>query len=244
MVYGELGRHKLIKLVESRMVTFWGRIVNGDGNKLSCMMYKYLRVLHDKGIYTSPWLLKIKSIFEKTGIPFIWNTPFSSTNGNNTHYCHNLNLPWLKITINRKLDDIYKQEWCVEVDSNTQCKIYRIFKMNLTFEKYLVKLPFRNRLSLCRLRCNNSKIPTVTGRYRNIVFHDRLCTLCDQEKLGDEFHYFFECKAFSQERKKYIPPYFRKNPNTLKMEDLFQTSNGKTLLKISLFCGEILRRFN
>ena len=69
MVYGELGRHKLIKLVESRMVTFWGRIANGDGNKLSCMMYKYLRVLHDKRIYTSPWLLKIKSIFEKN-----WNT--------------------------------------------------------------------------------------------------------------------------------------------------------------------------
>ena len=43
MVYGKLGRHKLVNTVEVRMVSFWGRLINVDTHKLSCMMYRLLR---------------------------------------------------------------------------------------------------------------------------------------------------------------------------------------------------------
>ena len=58
MAYGELGRHKLIKTVEVRMVTFWARIVNGSKYKLSYTLYNLLRTLHEKGIYSSGWITK------------------------------------------------------------------------------------------------------------------------------------------------------------------------------------------
>ena len=242
MIYGELGRHKLAKTIEHRMISFWGGIVNGDNNKLSPMMFKYLRVLHERDIYSSPWILKVKSIFEKTGMPFIWNTANYNV-GENLQLTATPNQTWLKKTIDRRLSDIYMQEWCTEVNNNGQCKVYRIFKKNLKFENYLINLPLYIRLHFCRIRCSNSKIPSISGRYQNTVFHERICTLCDQEKLGDEFHYFFECPTFSQVRNNYIAPYFCRNPNTLKMEKLFQSKSKKTLRNVSLFCGEILKRF-
>ena len=130
-----------------------------------------------------------------------------------------------------------------EVNSNSQCKNYRIFKKDLKFEKYLTILPPINRLNLCRLRCSNSRIPTVNGRYRNIDFSERICMLCNQGKLGDEYHYFFECPFFSRDRINLLKPYYYRNHNTLKMEELFNTSNKKMLSNLGRFSAKILSKF-
>ena len=139
----------------------------------------------------------------------------------------------------QSVNDIYEQEWLSEVNANNQCLNYRIFKKKLEFENYLKILDMRARINLCKLRCANIKIPTVTGRFENIAFHERVCTLCTRESIGDEFHYLFECDVFTTVRNLYIKPYFRRNPNTLKMEQLFQTKSKKKLLKLSLFCEKL-----
>lgn len=146
---------------------------------------------------------------------------------------------YLKRVIKQRVDDMYKQEWLSEVNANNQCLIYRIFKNTFEFEKYLIILNTRERINLCRFRCGNIKIPTVTGRFDGIVVHERICTLCSRGSIGDEFHYLFECDAFKDVQKLYIKPYFRKNPNTLKMEQLLQTKSKKNLVKLSLFCEKL-----
>ena len=40
MIYGELGRHKLIKTIEVRMVNFWCELINSSGHKLSICSLK------------------------------------------------------------------------------------------------------------------------------------------------------------------------------------------------------------
>ena len=73
-----------------------------------------------------------------------------------------------------------------------------------------------------KFHCKNNKLPVNKNRFdRNIV--DRNCHLCDLHDLGDEFHYILVCIFFSQERKQFLDPYFYKNPNTLKMYELFNT---------------------
>lgn len=48
----------------------------------------------------------------------------------------------------------------------------------------------QERIGLCELCCGNIEILTVTGRFENIVGHERICTLCTIEgKYRDEFHY-------------------------------------------------------
>ena len=46
-----------------------------------------------------------------------------------------------------------------------------------------------------------------------IARDDRVCELCNSAKLGDEYHYIFECTYLRTERHKFIPKKFRKRPN-------------------------------
>ena len=50
-----------------------------------------------------------------------------------------------------------------------------------------------------------------------------MCEVCtDNQKLGDEFHYIFECPTFSVDRRKYIPATFRR-PNMISTNCLHLT---------------------
>jgi hypothetical protein len=52
------------------------------------------------------------------------------------------------------------------------------------------------------------KLPIETGHWLNITRHDRVCILCNNRNIGDEYHYLFECQFFAQKRKECLPKYF------------------------------------
>merc|ERR1712030_50726 len=90
---------------------------------------------------------------------------------------------WLdKIKIKSSLGEIFRLKWLNDTMENNHCRIYRIFKTNLNLENYLVKLDLHDRINLCKFRCSNSRIPTVAGRYNNIEYEHRICSLCN---MGD-----------------------------------------------------------
>ena len=130
---------------------------------------------------------------------------------------------------------MFIQEWNAEVFNKSSCLNYRIFKSELQLENYLITLTNRDRINLCKFRCGNSKLPIVTGRYQGIERDDRICSLCDRHQLGDEFHYLFECNFFAAERKKYLRPFYRVRPNTLKMCKLMNNQNRNELSNLVSF---------
>ena len=67
------------------------------------------------------------------------------------------------------------------------------------FETYLVKLPDNLRIPFTKFCCRNHKLPIEYGIYARVDRNNRLCIHCD--KLGDEFHYPFECVKFHDQRK-------------------------------------------
>ena len=87
-------------------------------------------------------------------------------------------------------------------------------KHNHGFEKYLTLLPTDLRISFSKFRCTNHKLPIEKGRFLGIARDDRICNHCNSAKLGDEFHYIFECDYLKTERKKIIPQEY------YKLEDL------------------------
>ena len=48
----------------------------------------------------------------------------------------------------------------------------------------------------------------------------RKCTLCNDNELGDEYHYIFVCDNFRNERKK-LPKYYTKRHNMLKFNEKY-----------------------
>ena len=231
MVYGELGRFSLISTVEKRLINFWARISQGKKSKLSYLIYSLLRQLHDCGDFKSMWINKVKSVLDKCGMSNLWldDNP--------------LNLKWVKLSLNLRLDDMDKQNWSAEVNRNRLCFNYRIFKQEVGLENYLLKLDLGDRITLCKFRCGNHKLPIANCRYSDQAQELHVCTLCNLQVQGDEFHYLLVCPFFTETRKRYIKKYFSRRPNIIKFRQLFSSKNIKQLKNLSRFCKVIMSKF-
>jgi hypothetical protein len=47
-----------------------------------------------------------------------------------------------------------------------------------------------------------------TGRYYNIDRHARMCNMCNNNDIEDEYHFILECSKYVEIRRKYIKPYY------------------------------------
>jgi hypothetical protein len=83
-------------------------------------------------------------------------------------------------------------------------------------EVYFDILDNKNVVELCRFRTANHKLPIEIGRWNNTNRYNRMCTHCNKNKLGDEFHYILDCPFFEQDRNIYIPKYYYSRTNVLK----------------------------
>ena len=86
-------------------------------------------------------------------------------------------------------------------------------------------------------------MPNVTGRYTNTPYEDRICTLCQTQDIGDEFHYLFICEKFTVERTRYIKEYYHKHPNIFKMTQLFESTDFKEMLDLAKFAEVLINYF-
>ena len=73
------------------------------------------------------------------------------------------------------------------------------------------------------------------GRYQDLNYYDRLCTLCNQAEVEDEFHLLLVCPVYSSYRNYLIPRYYRDYPNKEKFSLLMQSDNVHTIKAIVKF---------
>jgi hypothetical protein len=100
-----------------------------------------------------------------------------------------------------RLEDQFKQEWGTQVATSASCYNYNIFKTEFGIEQYLlIDLPPQHRNILCKFRTTNHKLAVELGRYTNVLRSRRFCNICDEEILGDEYHFVLECSALNDLR--------------------------------------------
>ena len=82
---------------------------------------------------------------------------------------------WLKKAIELRLSDMYIHEWQNQVETMSSCIIYRSIKPYFKSEKFLTLTNIAERISICKFRCRNIKIPVVILGYANsnIVYENR-----------------------------------------------------------------------
>jgi hypothetical protein len=76
MVYGELGRFSLEIKVKMRMVSYWNKLLQTE--KLSSSIYRLLLSLKNNGVQTFTWLNHYESIFNDSGLGYIFHSQDSS----------------------------------------------------------------------------------------------------------------------------------------------------------------------
>lgn len=231
MLYGELGKFEIHSIICKRMVNFWSRLVTGKKSKFSHVLYSLINQMSESTTcnYNSRWICKVKEILNLCGLSYFWLLQ------------SNHDPKSLKSIIDRRMNDMDLQTWNSDVNKNSLCYNYRIIKNTLHCEQYLIKLDFSSRLTLAKFRCGNIKMPS-NCRF-SVENNDKLCKLCTDGMLGDEFHYLFECKHFDVVRKKYLNPYYYKHPSTIKTFELFNTNSVLLLTKLCKFIQIIAAKF-
>ena len=221
-----------IYTIDKRITNFWLKIITGKSCKLTNIVYRVLLKLHLNNAFHSPWLLKVKSIFDQCGMSYIWlEQNFTGSSGQ------------FKALIDRKVNDLALHSWYSSVANLKQCSNYRLFKSTFKFENYLTELDFHDRRSLCKFRCGNHRMPVSINRY--VPNHIPLiCSICDSQSVGDEYHYLLVCQAISGVRQRYIKRYYYTNLDNYKFSQLMNLNPGNNNFNnLMKFVKYILRIF-
>ena len=239
MINGELGLKEISEYIENRMLNFWCNIATGDERKMSSILYKWIKVLHDKedkddedeNSQKTNWIGKVKATLDKLQMPYLFD--------NVTKECRN----WFKNSTKVRLEDIYAKTWSDSVYDNASCLNYRAMTLVKKTQNYVLKLPKRYMYAMLKLKCVNNYMPIVAGRYSSTPVDDRLCTICQLNEIGDEFHYLFKCTFFSTQRARYIMRYYYTQPNMYKLTQLFESSDFNEMLNLAKFAEIIVNQF-
>ena len=223
MVYGELGRYPLDIDIKVRTISFWTKLISGKQTKLSAIIYKCMYNMLRVRERNFMWLKYVKHILCNCGFNYIWESQTF------------INELWLKHSIKQNLTDQYLQTWLSSVNDSPKALNYRIYKDNLVFENYLNILNDKDNLTLSKFRTTNHKLPVENGRWKNIARENRICPLCNNGEIGDEFHYLFKCQYFGNQRKIYIKKNIRINPNIIKFKLLMTSTSKIELQKLCRF---------
>ena len=67
--------------------------------------------------------------------------------------------------------------------------------------------------------------PIETERWYGIDHNNRLCNICTDTEIGDEFHFILECKSVANKRELYLITHFKSRMSTLTFCQLRQIEN-------------------
>ena len=225
IVYGELGEYPIDISIKCAMIGYWVRLITGKSDKLSYIMYKCLLHLDHVGCFTSPWLNHIRSICNDCGLSGVWLAQ------------NVLNPSRFRLTIEQQLKDQWIAKWNANLESKGICSNYRSYKLSFGLENYLLKLDKGERIVMSKLRASNNKFPVISGRHRNIARENRICTKCNNNEVGDEYHILLTCnnEEIVQLRNRYIANYYRNNPSQFKYILLLSNSNTTVMRNLVQF---------
>jgi hypothetical protein len=200
MVLGEVGCFPIELEVKYRMLSFWYSLhcqsVEGF-DKMSCMLYRLIAMQKESSEFVMPWLKEVHLILDQLGLSFLKSSAPYTVN-------------YFKSIAQQRLRDQFLQTWRGILSENSVCKNYRLYKDTFCFESYLLLLSQPMRKNVLKFRVNNHRLPIQRGRVINVPLNERLCTLCNLEEIGDEFHYLFVCEndEIKASRKKHLCNFF------------------------------------
>ena len=230
MIYGETGRFPFEVIIKERMIKYWSRIIIGKKEKLSYIAYNICKSnLVNNGLETD-WILYIDKILK-------------SNNYVNWHFIEDFIANYHVKVIGKDIRNNFITNWYNLMQNSPSChSLYKHIKLNFETEFYLNKLPEYLRVYISKIRTSNHRLPIQRGRYDGTLREERKCRLCDEDLVGDEFHFILECKNLQliELRNQYISPYFSNSPSLEKLAELFE-NRGRKLYKLAKYIKEAMK---
>ena len=92
---------------------------------------------------------------------------------------------------------------------------------------------------------SSHKFMVERGRWRRpkINYNERLCTLCTEHDIEDEYHIVLKCEYFKDIREKYIKKYYYVRPSMYKLQQLMNTASKQEQFRLMLFAKLVLYEY-
>ena len=74
------------------------------------------------------------------------------------------------------------------------------------------------------------------------MYDSDVCTLCNLNVRGDEYHYILICPTFTHERELYLEYNIYHRPSSLKFEHLFTSLKDRTQSRLAKFVRYIIKQ--
>ena len=136
-------------------------------------------LINSQDQYKSDWLKCIKNILNRCGYSNAWISQ------------GNVNPKWLSFSSKQKIFDQFQQKWRYDIENSPKGLSYSLFKEHFEFEHYLNILPDKDRITYCRFRTENHRLPIETGRWHRIERHNIHCDYVNTKNLVTNFIIFF-----------------------------------------------------
>ena len=230
MVYGETGCVPLQGQVITRMVGFWGRLIQGHRSKLSFMLYKLLRSAHyDENVaFKSDWVSALEKTFTDYNLIHFWE---NDTPG--------LPMSHILSTIKEKYKSNFVSNWRGEIENSLTCIGYDEFKSEFKLEPYLLKLKFGHRLTLAKFRCRSNYLPIANFEQFNNPYFVPECPFCHND-YADEEHYLLYCPNFNEQRAFLSLSFPDLDENPCPIKHILCTESEDILIEIAKFCRKFM----
>ena len=227
-VYGELGRYPLYINRFTRILKYWFKILSTD----NCILKAVYTCAYDDCCNSKKnWLYDVKNMLYRNGYGYVWEDPFS------------VNHKSFVLLFKQKLFDCFQQELFENINNSRTLTVYRAVKNTFLYEPYLdIIKNNKHRQLLTRLRVSAHRLRIESARYgRNrLERHERLCEICEDRTVEDEYHFILICGKYKDLRNILLPKYYTRRPSMLKFVELLSCTKKNTLCNLCQYIEKAL----
>ena len=159
----------------------WNKLVKMEDSRLPKIIFNH--IFENKG---SKWIDSIQDVCNELGFHL------SSTRMFDIDLCKS------------SLMDTFKHKWATQSSNKPKLRSYVQFKQHYFTENYInLNLNREQRSILAQVRCGTLPLKIETGRFVGTPKENRLCDICNNGQVEDEFHFIFYCEFYSNERNEF-----------------------------------------
>ena len=217
----------------------WIRLSNADQSRVTHSIFVWAKELALRhGIKN--WIFRLNSFMQRISLDICTAS--------------NTNKGMLK-SIDCELNNYFENEWAKKVSKieanrgtgRNKLRTYRLFKTKPGAECYLQKVRNRHhRSAFAKFRSGTAPLQVEVGRFNNIPYDERLCTLCKQNDVENEMHILLHCDFYKDIQDDL-------NEYCTSLDNMFTTfndidrfsyimSNENVVFKAARACYQILQR--
>ena len=143
---------------------YWAKILTAHESKLTNIIHFYFYKCYTEESFVHQWIKCVGHILNSCELSYVW-----------INEKKNRSVNWFKSLIKENLKNQFVQDWNSVVHYSPKCINYRILKINVGLEYYLLSLLRDLGIVFAKIMTCNHRLP-VGPRWINIDRKKRICT--------------------------------------------------------------------